>query len=58
MCIRPCPLGSLQRSPSPITGCKGGFAAGWRGIIEKVAEGEGKEENEREREGGGDGDGE
>ena len=48
---------AYSASPSPITGCKGGFAAGWRGIIEKVAEGEGKGENEREREGGGDGKG-
>jgi len=48
-------LGSLQRSPKPhpITGLKGGFAAGGNGggLWEKVAKKEGKVETEREREG-------
>jgi len=61
-CIRPCPLGSLQRSPKPhpITGLKGGFAAGGNGggLWEKVAKEEGKGETEREREGEGNGVGE
>jgi len=47
--------------PSPITGFKGGFAAGGNGggLLEKFAEGEGREETERERVGrGGNGKGE
>jgi len=59
MCRRPYPLGSLQYSPKPHNWLQGGLRGRreWRGIIEKVAEGESKGEHEREREGGGDGKG-
>ena len=53
MCTPPCPLGSLQHSRKPITGFKGGFAAGGNGGgLLRSCRREGKEENEREREGG------